>query len=108
MTNRRRFIKRTVGLGVALPFLTSTFGKANDLFRIGRPKKANGPMILCSRGEYWRTGPRDRRSEIAIDPRSVEADNARPRRRREDEVGIDPEGRILDGQSRHRIGASDG
>jgi N4-(beta-N-acetylglucosaminyl)-L-asparaginase len=53
MTNRRRFIKRTVGLGAALPLLTNSLSKASGLFSIGSSIKAEGPMILCSRGEYW-------------------------------------------------------
>jgi N4-(beta-N-acetylglucosaminyl)-L-asparaginase len=53
MTNRRRFIKRTVGIGATLPFITGSISKAGSLFNIGRSKKADGPLILCSRGEYW-------------------------------------------------------
>ena len=53
MTNRRKFIQKTVGLSAALPLLSGSIAKASNLFSIGRSKQASGPLVLCSRGEEW-------------------------------------------------------
>jgi N4-(beta-N-acetylglucosaminyl)-L-asparaginase len=53
MANRRNFLKGAVGFGTAIPFFTGSISKAAELFSIGRSTKIDGPMIMCSRGEYW-------------------------------------------------------
>jgi len=53
MANRRKFIKGVVGVGAAFPFLSGTWAKGGSLFSIGRSTKIDGPVVMCSRGEYW-------------------------------------------------------
>jgi N4-(beta-N-acetylglucosaminyl)-L-asparaginase len=51
MSNRRKFIERAVGLGLSLPLFPAIVKASTEY---SNPvKAAKGPLILCSRGEYW-------------------------------------------------------
>lgn len=50
MSDRRTFIRKSIGVGVALPFLSSSIARAESILGAS---KAEGPLIMCSRGTNW-------------------------------------------------------
>ena len=48
MTNRRRFIQKSIGISAALPLLTGSIARANNIFSIGRSNQVRSPLILCN------------------------------------------------------------